>query len=138
MTGAQERALEALIDAVCTSESADVLAAAWGAVEPSDQRPGGLRVVCGPDGPFEAVEVRPWSSEVTGVVEPKLRRGETPLSWASVRERFGPFRELPRLHGGTAEYGAIWTVAGAAADVFLIVGVKNEAVVAITIRRDPR
>jgi hypothetical protein len=125
-----------LLADLCASEDAAAFAARWGRTEPSRLRPHGLRVECAPASPFAALEVRPWSDDVTGVVEVELPAGGA-LSWVELRDRFGPFASLPRLHTSRAEYGARWTPSGEGASAYLIVGCDGDVVQTLTIRRDP-
>ena len=130
----------ALLGDLCTSDDAGSFADRWGLREPSRRRPSGVRVRCDPAGPFGSLEIRPWADDVTGVVDVELREGEPALAWPDVRDRFGPFRQLPGLHG-PGDYAATWSVpdaAAAAADALLLVGVAGDTVDTITIRRDPR
>ncbi|MEA2703423.1 MAG: hypothetical protein QOD63_1368 [Actinomycetota bacterium] len=138
MTDGQGVALLALLGDVCTSADAPSLADRWGRSEPSRRRPRGVRVVCDPSSPFDFLEIRPWTDDVSGVVEIELRAGEPPLAWSDVRDRFGPFRAQPRLHGSEQdEYAATWSAPGAAAAAFLVVGVTGDRVDSVTVRRDP-
>ena len=136
MTSGQEAALRSLLGDVCTSDDAASLADRWGLSEPSRRRPSGVRVRCDPDGPFDSLEIRPWTDDVTGVVDVEMREGEPALAWPDVRDRFGPFRAMPTLHD-SEEYAATWSTPGAAATAFLVVGVSGDVVDTITIRRDP-
>ncbi len=127
----------ALLGDLCRSDDAGSFADRWGLTEPSRRRPSGVRVLCDPDGPFDSLEIRPWTDDVTGVVDVEMREGEPAPAWPEVRDRFGPFRQLPGLHR-PGDYAATWSVPGAAAAAFLIVGVTGDSVETITIRRDPR
>ncbi len=136
MNSGQEAALRSLLGDVCTSDDATSFADRWGSPEPSRHRPGGIRVVCDSSSPFDSLEVRPWTDDVTGVVEVELPEGGPPLSWTEVNERFGPFRAMPTLHDSD-EYAATWSTPGAAATAFLVVGVSGDVVDTIMVRRDP-
>lgn len=136
MTDRQEAALLALLGDLCASDDAESFASRWGLTEPSHRRPSGVRVVCDPDGPFDSLEIRPWTDEVTGVVDVEMREGEPALVWPDVRDRFGPFRQLPGLHR-PGDYAATWAMPDAAADALLLVGVAGDRVDTIAIRRDP-
>lgn len=136
MTDLQEAALLALLADICTIGDAASLADRWGRSEPSRRRPGGVRIGCDPASPFESLEIRPWTADVTGVVDVELRAGEPPLAWADVRDRFGPFRALPRLHD-SEEHAATWSTPGGVAAAFLMVGVSGDDVESVTVRRDP-
>jgi hypothetical protein len=133
----QITALAALVDDVCESDDLDAFTDRWGRAESSRARSDGVRVICGPDSPFDALEVRPWGADVTGVVDVEFRAGEPPLEWAAVRDRFGPFRDLPRLHGSGPQYGATTVAPGKAADAYLLVTVEGDVVVDLCVRRDP-
>ena len=133
----QITALAALVDDVCDSDDLDSFTSRWGRVESSRARSDGVRVICGPDGPFEALEVRPWGENVTGLVDVEFRAGSLPLTWVEVRDRFGPFRDLPRLHGSGPQYGASTFGAGKAADAYLLVTVAGGVVADLCVRRDP-
>lgn len=136
----QITALAALVADVWASDDLDRFTGRWGQSEPSQARSGGMRVICEPDSPFAALEVRPWGDDVTGVVDVELRAGGPALEWPAVRDRFGPFRDLPRLHGLGLEYGAMTRAAAgdAPADAFLTVVVEGDTVVGLSVRRDPR
>ena len=136
MNSGQEAALRSLLGDVCTSDDAASFADRWGSPEPSRHRPGGIRVVCDPSSPFDSLEVRPWTDDVTGVVEIEQPEGGPPLSWTEVSERFGPFRAMPTLQDAE-EYAATWSTPGAAATAFLVVGVSGDVVDTIMVRRDP-
>ncbi|MDQ4097616.1 MAG: hypothetical protein M3144_07095 [Actinomycetota bacterium] len=131
-------ALQALVEDICSADDVAALTALWGRAEPSDARPDGIRVVCPADCPFQALEIRPWSEDVTGVVDVELRVDGPRPGWAAVRERFGPFRELPRLHPSAPQYGALAAAPDRQADAYLIVTVDNDTIAAVTVRRDPR
>ncbi len=136
MNSGQEATLLALLGDLCTSDDATSLAERWGRSEPSRRRPGGLRVVCDPSSPFDSLEIRPWTDDVTGVVEVELRAGEPPLSWPDVHDRFGPFRAMPALHD-SEEHAVSWSTPGGVATAFLVVGVSGDCVDTVTVRRDP-
>jgi hypothetical protein len=136
VTAAPEVALRSLLADLCATEDAEAFAARWGRTEPSRHRPRGLRVECAPTSPFAALEVRPWSDDVTGVVEVELPAAGA-LSWADLRDHFGPFTSLPRLHESGAEYGVRWTPSGGRVSAYLIVGRDGDDVRTLTIRRDP-
>ncbi len=132
-------ALAALVDDVCQSDDLGSFTNRWGRAQPSQARTEGVRVICDADCPFAALEVRPWGDDVTGVVDVELRAGAPPPEWAAVRDRFGPFRDLPRLHAWGPQYGGTTTGgAGKPADAFLIVTVEGDVVVDLSVRRDPR
>lgn len=139
MTADAVAALATLVEDVCASDDLDAFTSRWGRAGPSPARTGGVRVLCHPACPFEALEVRPWAADVTGVVDVELRPGGPPLAWAAVRDRLGPFRDLPRRHPSAPNYGA--SVAGRPgqpAGAFLILTVEGDAVVDLSVRRDPR
>jgi hypothetical protein len=136
--GSTVAALDALVDDICSAGDVDALTARWGRAEPSDARPDGIRVVCPPDRPFEALEIRPWSDEVTGVVDVEFRVDIPRPDWATVRHRFGQFRELPRLHPSSPRYGVPAGATDKPAGAYLIVTVENDTIAAVTVRRDPR
>jgi hypothetical protein len=138
VTTDQEARLVALLGDVCSSDDATSFADRWGRSEPSRRRPGGVRVACDVASPFDSLEIRPWTDDVTGVVEVEVREGEGPLAWADVRQRFGPFGEMPRLHDSPVSHAATWLAPGAPATALLIVGVAGDSVESITVRRDPR
>ena len=131
-------ALAALVADVCECEDLDAFTSRWGRAESSRARSGGVRVLCGPEGAFKALEVRPWDENVTGLVDVEFRGEDAPLMWAEVRDRFGPFRDLPRLHGTGLQYGATATAAGKVADAYLLVTVTGGVVADLSVRRDPR
>ncbi|HEX7277921.1 MAG TPA: hypothetical protein VF244_11145 [Acidimicrobiales bacterium] len=131
--------LAALVDDLCASDDVDWFTRRWGRAEPSRARDPGVRVVCAPDCPFEALEVRPWGDDVTGLVDVEFRTGRPGLGWAAVRNRFGPFRDLPRRHPSAPQFGGTTTGAtGSPADAFLVVTVAGDTVVDLCVRRDPR
>jgi hypothetical protein len=136
VTDRQEAALLALMGDLCSSGDAAAFAERWGRPEPSRRRPRGLRVACDAAAPFAALELRPWTEEVTGVVDVEWREDEPPLAWPAVRGRFGPFEALPTLHTGE-EHAASWSVPGAAAAAYLVVGVAGDTVASVMVRRDP-
>jgi hypothetical protein len=133
----QESTLRALLADVCTSVEPTSFTGRWGRAEPSRRRPSGVRVACDPTSPFDALEIRPWTEDFTGVVDVVLRSEDKPLSWPVVRERFGPFRALPGLHGPEREFAATWNQPGAPAEAVLIVGVLDDEIDTLTVRRDP-
>ena len=127
----------ALLGDVCTSADAGSFADRWGLTEPSRRRPSGMRVLCDPAGPFDSLEIRPWTDDVTGVVDIEMREGEPALAWSDVRDRFGPFRQLPGLHR-PGDHAATWSVPEPAADASSSSAWPATGVETITIRRDPR
>jgi hypothetical protein len=136
VTAEPERVLRSLITDLCASEDAPTFAARWGRPVPSPRRPGGIRVECDPDGPFDVLEIRPWSDDVTGAVDVELA-DRPPLSWATVRDHFGPFGRMTPLDAPDERYRARWTPTDGGPSAFLLVRVIGDRVRALTIRRDP-
>jgi hypothetical protein len=136
VTAEPELALRTLITDLCASEDAPTFAARWGRPVPSERRPGGIRVECDPTGPFAVLEVRPWTDDITGVVDVELS-DRSRLSWAALRDQFGPFERMTPLDAASDRYSAGWTPTAGSPSAFLMVGVTGDRVSALTIRRDP-
>lgn len=123
----------------------------FGDPRPSERRLGGLHVAL-PDGPFEGLDIRPWTAETVGVVDVDLRAG-TVIDWAALQAAlpYGPFRAEPQLDPGPPWFSVVAVRAGVSpsdvspsdaapavsGSVLLLVEVRGEVVSAITLRRDP-
>ena len=123
-----------LMDATAAAVDGHTFARRFGDPRPSERRLGGLHVVL-PDGPFEGLDIRPWTASTVGVVDIDLRAG-TALDWTALQQEFGPFRVAPQLDPGPPWFSAFRTPTGAA-PVLLLVEVRGDVVSGIALRRDP-
>jgi hypothetical protein len=138
VTDEQEASLRLLLDDLCASKDTEAFAMRWGTSNRSDIRPGGLRVTCSASSPLASLELRPWDRGRIGSVDVEVRPDDQPLSWPSVRDRFGPFDKLPRVGSLEHWYAAKWCGVSDRAAVLLMVSVESDVVDEISLRRDPR
>jgi hypothetical protein len=108
-------AIRAVADAAGGASDGHTFARRCGDPRPSERRLDGLYVAL-PDGPFEGLDIRPWTATTVGVVDIDLRAG-TVLDWAALQAAlpYGPFRAEPQLDPGPPWFSVAAVPAGVVA-----------------------